>query len=597
MACSVIIVTYRTGPALWMCIDSVLKQEECGEVIIVDNGNPPDVRRRLQDLAREQSRLRVIEGQGNIGFAKACNKGAAIATQEYFLLLNPDCLLPKEALRKMREALEAEDAMLAGCFLMNPDGTEQRGSRRNLATPQTVWQEFSRPFRRGKNNGPVVNLHDTPAPGGTTAVEAISGAFMFLRRADYIKLEGMDERYFLHMEDMDFCKRVQLAGGRTVWVPEVKVLHLRSTSDASLVKLEWCKTKGFLRYFRTHYLGPHMPLLQAAILARFIAKAAQAFLYDIFQKPLQNKLANNRLLWLMRNAREADSQKEHDIRVLVTGASSQVGIACVAELLNSGVQVIALTHRTDIPFAHPRLRWVKGDLADEHWALEDIKPDAVIHAAAIWLLPAVLPRMIEAGAKRIVAFSSMSAVSKAESKNSYERDVAEKLLAAENKTLEISTEKQAATTILRPTMIYGIGLDRNVMRIANVITKLKRFPLYGQGIGQRQPVHAQDLARAALQCVTSPLTYGKTYEVGGGSRISYREMVTRVFDALGLPPRFFHIPYLPQIATVIGYAYQLRYLNSEMVLRTERDLVCDTSMAEADFGYAARPFLITSDML
>jgi nucleoside-diphosphate-sugar epimerase len=266
-------------------------------------------------------------------------------------------------------------------------------------------------------------------------------------------------------------------------------------------------------------------------------------------------------------------------------------------LLNAGANVIALTRETEIRYAHPRLLWLKADLTHEDFSLNDYKADMLVHAAAIWLLPKALPKLLDAGITRVLAFGSMSAVSKADSKSSHEREVAQKLKDAEESIFTLCRERSVSATIFRPTMIYGVGADRNIMRLASVIRRLKRFPLYGQGSGLRQPVHAQDLAKAVVSAVPNPITYGKTYELGGDTQISYRDMVTRIFEVLGLPPRFFSIPYQPQIMTALGVAYQIKNLHGEMALRMNRDLVCDIEPAQKDFSYSPRGFSLNSDML
>ena len=73
--CSIVMVSYHTGPVLFVSVKSALQQPHLSQLIVVDNGNPPDVQARLQQLALSEPRLRVLTGQGNIGFSAACNLG------------------------------------------------------------------------------------------------------------------------------------------------------------------------------------------------------------------------------------------------------------------------------------------------------------------------------------------------------------------------------------------------------------------------------------------------------------------------------------------------------------------------------------------
>ena len=82
-------------------------------------------------------------------------------------------------------------------------------------------------------------------------------------------------------------------------------------------------------------------------------------------------------------------------------------------------------------------------------------------------------------------------------------------------------------TILRPTMIYGMGIDENLTAIARRAMRTRLFP-YPLGRGLRQPVHVEDLAAAVVACIDVPATFGGTYAVPGGSTLPYREMVVRI---------------------------------------------------------------------
>ena len=86
---------------------------------------------------------------------------------------------------------------------------------------------------------------------------------------DFQRLCGMDEGFFLHVEDLDLCMRVRNAGGEIICVPRVKVTHILSTSgETSSNFIEWQKTKGFVRYFDKHYHSKYLPgLLPLAKLA------------------------------------------------------------------------------------------------------------------------------------------------------------------------------------------------------------------------------------------------------------------------------------------------------------------------------------------
>lgn len=282
---SVVMVSYWTGEVLWEAIEAVLSpdQEGMAELILVDNGNSPAVAAELARRAQRDPRLILVTGHGNVGFARACNLGASRARGRHLLLLNPDCRLAPGAIPALlSEAAALGDDWMLGCRVRNPDGSEQRGSRRELLTPRTALVEALRLDRLSPRHARPhrLNHHETPLPAGTVRVPAISGACMMLPAATFRSVGGLDEGYFLHVDDLDLCRRLHLAGVPVYFAPHVEATHHVGSSRASPVRIEWHKARGFLRYFRRHYGGPRWwPLLlplAAAILARLGIRAVHA---------------------------------------------------------------------------------------------------------------------------------------------------------------------------------------------------------------------------------------------------------------------------------------------------------------------------------
>ncbi|HVY13454.1 MAG TPA: glycosyltransferase, partial [Alphaproteobacteria bacterium] len=141
-AISIITVTYYTGPVLFDMIASALAQEGVAELVLVNNGNPLPIYRRLEEMAENDPRLKLISGQGNVGFATACNLGAKAAMGDYYLFLNPDCILPEGIAPKLLKASEKRARpYLIGARVVERDGKEQSGSRRAILTPWTAFVE------------------------------------------------------------------------------------------------------------------------------------------------------------------------------------------------------------------------------------------------------------------------------------------------------------------------------------------------------------------------------------------------------------------------------------------------------------------------
>ncbi|MBB5517778.1 glycosyltransferase family 2 protein [Amphiplicatus metriothermophilus] len=259
---SAIVVTYYTGPLLARALASLKAQPEIGEIIVVDNGNWDGAVRAAAAATPEGAPVEIVSGHGNVGFAAGCNLGARRAKGAYLLFLNPDACLPSGgAARLLADAAKLERPWLLGCKIVDPDGTEQQGSRRATLTPWRAFVEATKLYAIAPRHPYFrrFNLHGEPCPKELRRLPVISGACFFLPREDYLAVGGMDERYFLHVEDVDFCLRFARAGGGVWFDPHVGVTHFKSSSRASPVRIEMRKTASMLRYFQAHFADPYPP--------------------------------------------------------------------------------------------------------------------------------------------------------------------------------------------------------------------------------------------------------------------------------------------------------------------------------------------------
>jgi GT2 family glycosyltransferase len=148
-------------------------------------------------------------------------------------------------------------AGMAGPLLLNPDGTEQAGGRRTVPTP---WRSFIRAFGLSglRNRYPRLFsdflLHQQPLPDGPIEVEAISGACMLIRRDALLDVGPLDEGYFIHCEDLDWCMRFRQRGWKIMFVPDASVVHHQGTcSKPCPIFIEWHKHKGMMRFYRKFF--------------------------------------------------------------------------------------------------------------------------------------------------------------------------------------------------------------------------------------------------------------------------------------------------------------------------------------------------------
>jgi GT2 family glycosyltransferase/nucleoside-diphosphate-sugar epimerase len=593
-SCGVVIVSYHTGPGLFVVAGSVLQQEGLSELVIVDNGNPPDVLSKFQQMALSEPRLRIVSGHGNIGYARGCNLGAKYVSGDYLLMLSPRCLLPPNALSELVAACESmPDAIIAGGELLNPDGSRMRLCYAQGLTAKTMLAEtfgLARWLVRNRAENAV----------GPYEVEAVSSAAICLRKKDYASLVGFDEGYFLDVADSDLCMRVRTIGGRILSVPSVAVVQLPKEGRRRISRgREWQRVKGLLRYFTKHFQRRYFPgfllLINAAILLRF-AMAMVVTTLRVWLAPrikLNRDTPTKRLMVLASVLAQLPQGRElYGRTVLVTGGTGQVGLSVIRRLIASGAAVLAMSRGgVQVPFAHEHLRWIKGDLTDQKLHLHGYLIDMAVHCAPLEHLPPTIDLLADAEVKRVIAFSSTSIFGKALSKNAHEKDVVEKLVVAENEIAERCNARGIQWTILRPTMIYGVGLDLGVTSLAKIIDRFASFPIYPPAFGRRQPVHADDLAIAVLQAAFSAETIGKAYNLSGGDVMTYRQMLERIYATLGRKPVIRPTTLLPFMLDVAGKISRKKHINGEIARRMNDDLMFFHDDARRDFGFNPRGFL------
>jgi len=275
---SVVIVNYNAGEVLLKCVASA--QQQAGQIIVVDNASADN---SIAALRNAHPEIRIICNERNLGFAAACNLGAMAADGDHVLFLNPDCILEPDAIPTLLETLRgADDIGMVGGLLTDPEGTEQSGGRRAVPTP---WRSFVRAFGLSvlSNRYPKLfsdfALHKEPLPDHPVEVEAISGACMLVRRAALENVGLLDEGYFMHCEDLDWCMRFRQNGWRIFFAPGARMIHHQGhCSKSRPIFVEWSKHKGMIRFyrkfFRHQYPGLLMGLVVVGVWLRFAAIAA-----------------------------------------------------------------------------------------------------------------------------------------------------------------------------------------------------------------------------------------------------------------------------------------------------------------------------------
>jgi nucleoside-diphosphate-sugar epimerase len=286
-------------------------------------------------------------------------------------------------------------------------------------------------------------------------------------------------------------------------------------------------------------------------------------------------------------------------KIIVTGSGSLVAHSLIPQLLESSFTLLLPGRRrcyadvANITCLQVDLDNKAERLAAVKLLATETKPFVFIHLAPIWLLPNFLQELLAAGVllSRLMAFSSTSRLVKLNSEVVEERNLAVRLAEGENKLITFCADK-IPWTIFRPTLIYDGRRDKNIAFIRSFIRRFGFFPVAGPATGLRQPVHADDLAAAVMAVLDNRQTYNTIYNLGGGETLTYRKMVSVIFQSLGKRERIISLPpvlFLSLVRLVRLFRPRLG-VSPAMVQRMNDDLSFDFQPAVRDFAYQPRRF-------
>jgi GT2 family glycosyltransferase len=269
---SVVIVSFNTAALTRQCLEKV---QACAadlrcEVIVVDNASHDG---SADMVAAEFPRVRLIRLEKNRGFAGGNNPGIRAAKGRYILLLNSDAFIVPGVFENTVAYMDANpDIGVLGCRLTNPDGTLQPSARMLPGALNKVLHitGLASRFPTSRFFGRVdFSWWDHGSP---RSVGWVVGAFFMIRRPVVEQIGGLDERYFLYFEEIDFCRTARRAGWDVVFYSGASVVHLGGQSStgsterrsASGSQLTAIRITSELRYYRK-WSGPAGALLIAGI--------------------------------------------------------------------------------------------------------------------------------------------------------------------------------------------------------------------------------------------------------------------------------------------------------------------------------------------
>ena len=252
MDLSIVIVSFNARADLERCLQALrdAPPARSHELIVVDNASSDG----SADAARRQG-VRVIDTGANLGFARGTNIGIRASSGANLLLLNSDTIVPAGAIDRLLDVFDLHpDVAVAGPRLVDA------GGRAELSFGRMV--------------GPLNELRQKHATGVEAATRQeqfpdwVSGACLLVRRSDAEAAGLLDERYFMYLEDVDFCAAIRARGRRVMFVPGVEVVHLRGQSvKAAAGGTARAYRRSQLAFYAKHHPG-WVPLLRLYLLLR-----------------------------------------------------------------------------------------------------------------------------------------------------------------------------------------------------------------------------------------------------------------------------------------------------------------------------------------
>lgn len=289
MDLSAVIVTFNSAGYLDACLDSLDSQLHglSTEICVVDNASEDGSR---EIATRRMPRVRLVANPRNLGFAAAVNRGLAATSGRVVLWLNPDSVVLDGGVRELVAYLDAHpEAGILGPKILDPDGRLQRSAR---AFPSYDWalghrhSLLTRVFPANPYSKRYLRTDLDPAK--VQDADWVSGACLVHRREVSDRLGGLDERFFMYCEDIDFCLRARQAGWSVRYHPALTVAHhvaasTRRRSTTMLVE----RHRSLWRYYRKHF--PRAPLLDAVAWSAIVGRCALVVAQDLAASPFRRR--------------------------------------------------------------------------------------------------------------------------------------------------------------------------------------------------------------------------------------------------------------------------------------------------------------------
>ena len=281
---SIVIVNFNAEKLLQKCISSVYAETKRVpfDIWVIDN-NSKDT--SVLMVRQNFPQVNLIENKENVGFARANNQAITKCSGNYILLLNPDTLILKNAIEKTIEFMDGNPEVgICGCKVLNEDGTLQLACRRSIPTPGVAFFRLTGLSKLFPNSKITAKYNLTHLdPDSPHQVDAVSGAFLMIRKEVVNGIGLLDERFFMYGEELDWCLRAKKAGWAIMYYPDANIVHYKGEcSKFNHRKAAFEFYRSMYLFHKKHFAENYNPFINAVIYAGIFLKALaslRSFLY------------------------------------------------------------------------------------------------------------------------------------------------------------------------------------------------------------------------------------------------------------------------------------------------------------------------------
>jgi GT2 family glycosyltransferase len=288
---SIVIISFNVAKLLKACLESIYEQTRSVpfDIWVIDNNSRDN---SVQMLKENFPQIHLIENAENRGFTRANNQAVAKVQSDYVLLLNPDTVIQDDAIGKMVRFMDANpDVGVSGCRVLNEDGSLQLACRRSIPTPGVAFFRligFSKLFPKSRIMAKY-NLTYLD-PNEPHEVDAVSGAFLLIRKKVIDEIGLLDETFWIYGEDIDWCLRTKKAGHKVMYYPYARIIHYKGIGcSTNSRKTSFEFYRAMYLFHKKHFARDHSPIVNFLVYAAIFVKSFSSWRSFLFPAKVGSK--------------------------------------------------------------------------------------------------------------------------------------------------------------------------------------------------------------------------------------------------------------------------------------------------------------------